>query len=189
MQNDSKTKLCKSWINRGSCPYGSRCLFAHGQEEVRGAPTSSSSTHNNNNSTTKTSSANKTPSSATTNPWNNNTTTTTTTSSAPITTASVNTHTTTNNTATLVPPFCVSDSKGNVLAVLRSLDPEVLAHLSETVPPVLTLAPAGVALMKKMGCGGGSRQSHQNASNGRMAGGEDDENSTINHCDYGGWTE
>ncbi|MBW0518725.1 hypothetical protein O181_058440 [Austropuccinia psidii MF-1] len=30
-----KTELCRSWEEKGSCRYGSRCQFAHGQDELR----------------------------------------------------------------------------------------------------------------------------------------------------------
>jgi len=30
-----KTKLCKNWSNTGSCPYGWKCQFAHGNHEMR----------------------------------------------------------------------------------------------------------------------------------------------------------
>jgi len=30
-----KTELCKNWIERGTCPYGSKCQFAHGPSEMR----------------------------------------------------------------------------------------------------------------------------------------------------------
>ena len=30
-----KTELCKNWIENGSCRYGKKCQFAHGQEELR----------------------------------------------------------------------------------------------------------------------------------------------------------
>ena len=28
-----KTGLCKSWESAGACPYGVRCIFAHGHEQ------------------------------------------------------------------------------------------------------------------------------------------------------------
>ena len=28
-----KTGLCKSWERAGACPYGVRCIFAHGHEQ------------------------------------------------------------------------------------------------------------------------------------------------------------
>jgi len=34
-QNLYKTELCQSWIETGSCRYGSKCQFAHGEEELR----------------------------------------------------------------------------------------------------------------------------------------------------------
>ena len=30
-----KTELCNSWIERGVCRYGSKCQFAHGEQELR----------------------------------------------------------------------------------------------------------------------------------------------------------
>ncbi|KAK9901714.1 hypothetical protein WJX75_009871 [Coccomyxa subellipsoidea] len=30
-----KTELCRSWRESGSCRYGSKCQFAHGQKELR----------------------------------------------------------------------------------------------------------------------------------------------------------
>ena len=30
-----KTQLCSHWINTGECRYGSRCVFAHGETELR----------------------------------------------------------------------------------------------------------------------------------------------------------
>jgi len=30
-----KTRLCTKWCNTGSCPYGDRCNFAHGQHELK----------------------------------------------------------------------------------------------------------------------------------------------------------
>jgi len=30
-----KTKMCKNWEVTGKCPYGPRCLFAHGKRELR----------------------------------------------------------------------------------------------------------------------------------------------------------
>lgn len=30
-----KTRLCKHYANTGSCPFESRCLFAHGDREIR----------------------------------------------------------------------------------------------------------------------------------------------------------
>lgn len=30
-----KTELCRSWEEKGSCRYGSKCQFAHGEEELR----------------------------------------------------------------------------------------------------------------------------------------------------------
>jgi hypothetical protein len=30
-----KTELCKNWVERGSCPYGAKCQFAHGTDEMR----------------------------------------------------------------------------------------------------------------------------------------------------------
>ena len=30
-----KTSLCKTWEAQGSCSYGDRCKFAHGQEDIR----------------------------------------------------------------------------------------------------------------------------------------------------------
>ena len=33
-----KTKLCSKFINTGHCPYGDKCIFAHGTEELRARP-------------------------------------------------------------------------------------------------------------------------------------------------------
>ncbi|KAJ1664047.1 hypothetical protein IW140_004346 [Coemansia sp. RSA 1813] len=33
-----KTRLCQRFADEGSCPYGSKCQFAHGEEELRTAP-------------------------------------------------------------------------------------------------------------------------------------------------------
>ena len=30
-----KTELCRSWEEKGSCRYGAKCQFAHGEEELR----------------------------------------------------------------------------------------------------------------------------------------------------------
>jgi hypothetical protein len=30
-----KTKLCRNWVTTGSCPYEQRCMFAHGDDEMR----------------------------------------------------------------------------------------------------------------------------------------------------------
>jgi hypothetical protein len=30
-----KTELCRSWEEKGSCRYGPKCQFAHGEDEVR----------------------------------------------------------------------------------------------------------------------------------------------------------
>jgi hypothetical protein len=30
-----KTVMCQNWLTRGSCPYGHKCQFAHGEEEMR----------------------------------------------------------------------------------------------------------------------------------------------------------
>ncbi|ORY80740.1 hypothetical protein BCR35DRAFT_245461, partial [Leucosporidium creatinivorum] len=30
-----QTELCRSWEEKGSCRYGAKCQFAHGQHEVR----------------------------------------------------------------------------------------------------------------------------------------------------------
>jgi len=30
-----KTKLCKHWLETGMCPFQGRCIFSHGQEEIR----------------------------------------------------------------------------------------------------------------------------------------------------------
>lgn len=32
-----KTKLCKNFVDKGMCPYESRCMFAHGDDEMRTA--------------------------------------------------------------------------------------------------------------------------------------------------------
>ena len=39
-----KTKQCSNW-EKGSCSYGSRCIYAHGREELRSAPPKDSSSH------------------------------------------------------------------------------------------------------------------------------------------------
>jgi len=31
----AKSSLCKNFMQRGHCPYGSRCQFAHGPEELK----------------------------------------------------------------------------------------------------------------------------------------------------------
>ena len=33
-----KTELCRSWEEKGTCRYGSKCQFAHGEEELRKVP-------------------------------------------------------------------------------------------------------------------------------------------------------
>jgi hypothetical protein len=33
-----KTELCRSWEEKGSCRYGNKCQFAHGEEELRKVP-------------------------------------------------------------------------------------------------------------------------------------------------------
>lgn len=33
-----KTELCRSWEEKGTCRYGSKCQFAHGQDELRDVP-------------------------------------------------------------------------------------------------------------------------------------------------------
>lgn len=33
-----KTELCRSWEEKGSCRYGPKCQFAHGEEEIRKVP-------------------------------------------------------------------------------------------------------------------------------------------------------
>ena len=33
--NVYKTKMCRTWLSVGKCPYGDRCTFAHGSEELR----------------------------------------------------------------------------------------------------------------------------------------------------------
>jgi tristetraprolin/butyrate response factor 1 len=30
-----KTELCRSWEEKGTCRYGPKCQFAHGEDEVR----------------------------------------------------------------------------------------------------------------------------------------------------------
>lgn len=30
-----KTELCKNWLERGTCPYGNKCQFAHGPSDMR----------------------------------------------------------------------------------------------------------------------------------------------------------
>jgi len=34
-QNLYKTELCRSWMETGVCPYGVKCQFAHGKDELR----------------------------------------------------------------------------------------------------------------------------------------------------------
>lgn len=29
-----KTEICRTWLEKGFCPYGSKCLFAHGKSEL-----------------------------------------------------------------------------------------------------------------------------------------------------------
>jgi hypothetical protein len=29
-----KYEMCKNWRTKGSCPYGDKCLFAHGEAEL-----------------------------------------------------------------------------------------------------------------------------------------------------------
>jgi hypothetical protein len=29
-----KYEMCKNWRTKGSCPYGDKCLFAHGETEL-----------------------------------------------------------------------------------------------------------------------------------------------------------
>lgn len=33
-----KTELCRSWEEKGSCRYGTKCQFAHGEDELRNVP-------------------------------------------------------------------------------------------------------------------------------------------------------
>lgn len=33
--NKVKTSLCKKWTQTGACPYGYKCQFAHGIEQLR----------------------------------------------------------------------------------------------------------------------------------------------------------
>mmetsp|Transcript_23995 Transcript_23995/g.67470 ORF Transcript_23995/g.67470 Transcript_23995/m.67470 type:complete len:475 (-) Transcript_23995:960-2384(-) len=33
-----KTVMCQNWLARGSCPYGHKCQFAHGEDEMRVKP-------------------------------------------------------------------------------------------------------------------------------------------------------
>ena len=30
-----KTEMCKTWLSDGTCPYGPKCQFAHGEHELR----------------------------------------------------------------------------------------------------------------------------------------------------------
>lgn len=30
-----KTELCRSWEEKGTCRYGAKCQFAHGEDELR----------------------------------------------------------------------------------------------------------------------------------------------------------
>ena len=30
-----KSKVCKRWVNSGACKYGSKCVFAHSEEELQ----------------------------------------------------------------------------------------------------------------------------------------------------------
>jgi hypothetical protein len=30
-----KTKMCRNWVSTGECPYETRCMFAHGPDELR----------------------------------------------------------------------------------------------------------------------------------------------------------
>lgn len=34
-KNKTKSSLCKNFAEKGSCPYGQKCQFAHGVEELR----------------------------------------------------------------------------------------------------------------------------------------------------------
>ena len=34
---NTKTVLCKNWSEDGSCTYGDKCSFAHGEEQIRGS--------------------------------------------------------------------------------------------------------------------------------------------------------
>ena len=33
-----KTKLCQYWLTSGVCPFEGRCIFSHGQDEIRTRP-------------------------------------------------------------------------------------------------------------------------------------------------------
>jgi len=38
-----KTRLCQEFMTTGVCKYGDKCTFAHGQHELRAAPTATGS--------------------------------------------------------------------------------------------------------------------------------------------------
>eukprot|EP00668_Euglena_longa_P002872 GGOE01003362.1.p1 GENE.GGOE01003362.1~~GGOE01003362.1.p1 ORF type:complete len:314 (+),score=3.01 GGOE01003362.1:75-1016(+) len=46
-----KTKMCKNWQQQEKCPYGPRCLFAHGTKEMRTYSINSSAINTASNST------------------------------------------------------------------------------------------------------------------------------------------
>ncbi|KAK3827673.1 MAG: hypothetical protein J3Q66DRAFT_320835 [Benniella sp.] len=46
-----KTRLCERFMNEGECPFGTRCTYAHGREELRQRPGHQNNNNNNNNRT------------------------------------------------------------------------------------------------------------------------------------------
>ncbi|KAF9920841.1 hypothetical protein BGZ65_010893, partial [Modicella reniformis] len=45
-----KTRLCERYMNEGECPFGPRCTYAHGREELRQRPPNQNNPINNNRS-------------------------------------------------------------------------------------------------------------------------------------------
>ncbi len=43
MESKYKTNMCKQWTKHGKCSYFHRCMFAHGEEELKPKPTSPTS--------------------------------------------------------------------------------------------------------------------------------------------------
>ncbi|OMJ24274.1 hypothetical protein AYI70_g1695 [Smittium culicis] len=42
-----KTKLCEKYVSTGDCPYGSKCVFAHGNSDLRSRPMQNTQSSNN----------------------------------------------------------------------------------------------------------------------------------------------
>ena len=156
-QSVFKHRLCKSWAGKGECHYGSRCLFAHGDVQLLPPPTYSDGTTTTHSVPTTT--ATKGPSVTTAcaqvlpNPApearsfgrtlaRNNTVTTT----APPAYATLG-----HNGMQPSPPYYITDAKGNVLAVLHTLNATILKNMASTSPPMVTPSPAGIKLMKEVG--------------------------------------